>query len=549
MGVSCKCGALVRNNLSAVKNYLREGPHNAPFCCIQDDCRRRKFLVKTSYIRHLKEYHGVPEEGSESDSDGASDSEQAQSSSSASSSSSSSDSSSSIVSMDGSSYQNENIPSESDSDGDGDHEQEQDFNSKLEREAALLVLNLRRRGNVTGVAITAFAEESQKLIDAIVCATQEDIAKNLKAACVDEAVIENCVGNVPPPVLRNPLLCDLIHSEKKSSDGKIRSFLDGTAVKDNPLVEEYPHTIRLTLHADEFNPCNALGAKAGVHKTTEVNMQIQNLPPEENARLRSIFVLAYAYRQDLPKDTGIDPLLQPIITEMEELESRDGAVISLNGRPYVLRATIVTVAADDLEAHRMCGLLSPSAYRFCTHCLVSRPEMHQNIGAMGELRTKGLHSFHLEELVNQPKKFVARSYGLERKSSLLQVSNYSSFPQAAIKDGMHDILREIGPMEISLALHEFCHKRKLFTVQALNSTLQRFKYGPADSKNKPTPNFTEDSISNQGSYGLHQSAAQTWCLLWVFPFIMVSLSVPAGDFHLKMVVLLKEICVIMTHDI
>ncbi|KAE8743710.1 hypothetical protein FOCC_FOCC009661 [Frankliniella occidentalis] len=500
-----------------------------------------------------------------------------------------------------------------DNDGDSDSDDEEDFNNKLEREAARLVLNLRRRGNVTGVAITAFAEESQRLIDAIVTATQEEIAKNLRNAGVNEDIIENCVGNVPSRepfkkllrkdqqmnyfeknfnlvkpvpvflgyredttidqagnnipvqiktlfyyvsvkrllvlVLNNPMLYDLIHSEKKSTDGKLRSFLDGTAVKDHPLIEEYPHTIRIILHGDDFDPSNPLGAKAGVHKTTEINMQIENLPPEENARLRSVFVLAYAYRQDLVKGRGIDQLLEPIFTEMEELESQDGAVISVNGRPYVLRATIVAVAADDLEAHEMCGLLAPGANRFCTHCLVLRADMHQNILAVGDLRTKELHGFHIQELDTKSKKFIHSSYGLERNCLLVRASKNTAFPEAAIKDGMHDVLRGVGPMEIKLALYEFCVRQKFFDVKALNNAIVKFKYGPADSKNSPSANFG-DSVSVQGNYALHQSAAQTWCLLRCFPFIMVSLSVPEDNRHLKLVVLLKRICdIIFSHVI
>ena len=132
-----------------------------------------------------------------------------------------------------------------------------------------------------------------------------------------------------------------------------------------------------------------------------ISYLIQNLPPEENSRLRSIHVLAYVYKQDLSDsddnmDYGPDIVLRAFFQELELLESEDGVIIMVKGEPYVLRATLITCAGDVLAAHELLRLAAPSSARFCLHCTVTRKGLHQNIFAMGEDRSKDVHLNHVE---------------------------------------------------------------------------------------------------------------------------------------------------------
>lgn len=343
-------------------------------------------------------------------------------------------------------------------------------------------------------------------------------------------------------VLNNPILFELIHSEKKSTDGKMRSYLDGSLAAVHALLNKYPFTIRLTPYTDDFEPCNAQGAKAGSNSIAGFYYAIQNLPSEENARLRSIHVSAYAYRCDLPQDRGVDVLIEPFLEELKKLECDEGVVIKVNGADYTLRATLIGFSADALAAHEVLGLCSPSAGHFCSLCYVDRPTFHQNIFAMGIPRTKELTFAQVDEIQTRGLKNVQEQYGVLRKSLLMKEPLIANFPEACVLDAMHDCLKGIVPMEIKLALHDFVIVKKLFTVPALNAKLQAFNYGPADMKNKPSANFTEDALKKKGHYTLHQSAAQTWCLLRIFPFLARSLGVPEDNEHLKMIVLLKRSC-------
>ncbi|XP_034249707.1 uncharacterized protein LOC117650399 [Thrips palmi] len=618
MGIYCaSCEQRISGGIDAFEKHLQR--HASPFICCEGDCQRRKFAVKSSLYRHLRDHH-IEECDSSSDSSSASSSASSASSSATCSESSSQesdqshegdDSTSSSDNVDDNTNGN-NINSSEESIHDVTEEiiSRNEFDISLERAAARLILDLLKRGNVTGTAVSVVIEESQLFVSTIVDVVKKEIATNLKNKDVEDGIIQQCVNNVSASepfkflktkdqqqnyfeknfglvkrqpeflgyrddhkvdsngvsiptqvrvnfqyvsvtkmltaVLNNKVLHKLIHSEKKSTDGKIRSFLDGSLAATHPLISEYPFTIRITLHTDDFDTPNPLGSKTGIHKISEINYQLQNLPAEENARLRSVFVMAYAYKEDLPVD-GIGAMLDPFFLEMEQLETADGVEINVNGRPYTLRATLVAGAADDLAAHEALGLYSPSCRRFCSICTILKKDFYQDIFAQGELRTKELHQFHLRELLERSEEFMKANYGVQLNAALQRRAKYAEFPEALIKDGMHDLLKGVVPMEIKLALHEFCFVKKYFDVFYFNHRIATFNYGPGDSNNKPSPNFTIASVENKGCYTLHQTAAQTWCLLQVFPFL-VGDKVPLDNPHLRLIVHLKCICrVIFSH--
>ncbi|KAE8739116.1 hypothetical protein FOCC_FOCC015392 [Frankliniella occidentalis] len=481
--------------------------------------------------------------------------------------------------------------------------EENGSDNELQNSAARMVLNLRRTGNVTETAMKKFIEETQKIMEQTVTSTRQQVVDNLKSAGVNEDVIRKSVDvsvtqpfkklktckqqmkyfeenfNLVQPepkrigdrydervdkktgkslpvqvavnfqyisvkktltaVLNNKVLFDLIHSESPSTDGKMRSFLDGSLAREHPLLKQHPHTLRLVLYIDDFECANPIGSKAGPHKITAVYLLIQNLPPEENARLRSIHLLAYAYRDDLPLDDLVDVLLEPFFDELKSLETEAGVTIQVDKKDFTLRATLIALAADTLGAHEVLGLFSSSAGHFCSHCMISRPELHQDIMAIGEMRSKETHLEHLREIETNDPLFVQQEYGVKRYSLLVHESKFTPFPDIFVKDGMHDILKGIAPMELKLSLREYCAKKKHFSVDFLNNALLSFNYGP-DAKNKPSANISYESLTTNFSYTLRQSAAQTWCFLRVFPFLVGS-KVPHDDPHLKLIVLLKRI--------
>ncbi|KAK3917322.1 L-xylulose reductase [Frankliniella fusca] len=392
--------------------------------------------------------------------------------------------------------------------------EESGLDNELQNSAARMVLNLRRTGNVTETAMKKFMEETQKLSEQSAKSMRQQVVDNLTSAGVNEDTIrksvdigvtqpfkklKNCqqqmkyfeenfhlvqpeskqfgdryderldkeTGNALPvqvpvkfqyisvkktltAVLNNKVLFDLIHSETAGTDGKMRSFLDGSLAGEHPLIKEHPHALRLVLYIDDFECANPLGSKAGPHKITAVYLLIQNLPPEENARLRSIHLSAHAYREDLPLDKLVDVLLEPFFDELKSLETEAGVTILVNKEDFTLRATLIALAADTLGAHEVLGLFSSSAEHFCSHCLISKAELHQDILAIGEMRSKVTHLDHLREIQTRGPLFVQREYGVKRYSLFVHESKFTPFPDIFVKDGLHDLLKGIAPMELKL---------------------------------------------------------------------------------------------------
>lgn len=116
---------------------------------------------------------------------------------------------------------------------------------------------------------------------------------------------------------------------------------------------------------------------------------------------------------------------------------------------------------------------------------------------------------------------------------------------------MHDLLEGVVPQIIKLVLRTFVKHRKFFNCNTCNDRLKNFDYGPVETQDKPCANFSLHKLSEKGNK-LKQTAAQTWILLRVFPFILNGL-IPEQENMLDLIVILQKICFVCfssmaTHD-
>ncbi|KAE8739307.1 hypothetical protein FOCC_FOCC015197 [Frankliniella occidentalis] len=526
MGIFCgTCQEHVVGDIDTYRKHLKDRKHLPPFQCFEEACKGTTYSLAASLIRHIQSKHAHAAAGH--------------------SAASSADQSVHVriectnSNDDGDVHMPSAPNSDSNSDNDDDNVESEtltDLNLVFERAIAQLCMNLWRRGNVPGVAIELVVEETEKLI--------LDVTNAVSSTYMSVSIIKTLTA-----ILNDPILYKLIHEERPSSDGHLRSFLDGTLAAEHPLIRKYPHTLRLVFNGDEVELVNKVGTKTFLHKLMGIYYLLQNLPPEENARLRAIHVAAYGYSADFEGEEDVDCILGEVCRELEMLQSEEGVLISVNDRPYPLHAVAIALAADTEGAHKLLGFLPASSNCFCRWCTVKRAEMHQNIFAMGEERTRALHEDHIKEVEARGKP-AQKSTGVKRDCILRPVfTKLSQFPQLGVFDSMHDILKGIAAMEIKLSLHEICVKRKLIDVKLFNSRITSFPLAPQDVKNRPSANFTDDSLASQGSYTLSQTAAQTWCLLRMFVFL-VSPNVPLDNSHIRLISLLKRLSeVIFSGDV
>lgn len=105
---------------------------------------------------------------------------------------------------------------------------------------------------------------------------------------------------------------------------------------------------------------------------------------------------------------------------------------------------------------------------------------------------------------------------------------------------MHDLLEGVVPQIIKLVLREFIKTKKYLDCDTFNNRLRNFDYGPVESQDKPCANVSLQKLSEKGNK-IKQTAAQTWVLLRVFPFIVNGL-IPEEETLNDMIVILQKIC-------
>lgn len=339
---------------------------------------------------------------------------------------------------------------------------------------------------------------------------------------------------------KNPKNRELVAAERASEDGILRTYLDGRRSRTHPLVTRHPRIYRLSLYWDDIEVVNPLGSKTTIHKIAAFYFSIQNIPLVESGQLSSIYLLALAYSEDLKGKDRFQKVLPPFLYELRKLESAAGVTVDMEDEPEPepLRATLCVLCADTLAAHEILGYLSPSARHFCRKCMVSRGEFRENMNAVAEKRTKAMYEEHVRR-VSQNYNFSTEC-GVKGTDCALHASSGFDATQDAVFDIFHDFLEGLCHWVTSLTLRSFILVSKYFDLEDFNGRVAAFNYGVPDIRNKPSANFSEDSL--KGSK-LKQKGSQMWCLIRVFGFLVSD--VPADNVNLKLVNLLQSIMLIV----
>ncbi|KAK3916414.1 Nucleoporin NUP145 [Frankliniella fusca] len=536
--------------------HFRNVNHESPLICGHNGCKR-PYEHRTSLLRHLKDDHFKMgdqlrheniEENSEENSSLESDDENS----------------------DGDAGENPNCGGEDEDNN--QHEQSHNESSSdaedeldLKKSAAKMVLDLRQTGGITNAMVNRCQDACYDLLKDV---TQSLRTKTLKQQLnyfaremglvvpvtiflgyrTDYRLDPDTNEYVPAQVsmtfeyipiietlkliLKNPKLRHLIEIEQASEDGVMRSYLDGSRSKTNPIITRHPRVIRIQLYCDDVETASALGSRTIIHKLLAIYFSIQNLPPEESSQLSSIFLLALAYSEDVKNNPGgYDKILYPFLEDLQKLESPEGVEINIDGEIYTLRATLVLLCADSLAAHDILGFLSPSARHFCRCCLISRPQFHANCRAVGERRTRENFDAHVALVKMRPA--ASTGCGVSKDCPLHKAAHDSATEDAPF-DIFHDILEGVAHVVILLSLRSFIVHKKLLTVEDFNKRVSSFSYGIPDIKNKPSANFTTKRLFS--SHFL-QKGFQTWCLTRVLGFLIAD--VPGDDPYLKLINLLQ----------
>ena len=282
--------------------------------------------------------------------------------------------------------------------------------------------------------------------------------------------------------------------------------------------------------------CNPLGAHIKRHKLGIVFYTLANIAPKFRSQLKLIN-LSIVTTVPVIEKYGLDCILKPFIADLNTLATT-GMSIYVHGSLRQFKGALLTFLTDNLAANDLGGFKKSFSFSFrcCRTCLVTQDTLTSSFTSSGfELRTEDKHLEQCQNLDGPTASHYSKTYGINRKSSLLEVVHFSMFGGGLPHDAMHDILEGIAPLEIKLLISH-CITNGLFTLEHFNHRLMNFNYGYSET-DKPVPILARALRSDNP---IRLSASQMLLLLQALPFL-VGDKVPEDNEHWLCFLLLRKI--------
>lgn len=286
-------------------------------------------------------------------------------------------------------------------------------------------------------------------------------------------------------------------------------FVDGDVYKNNSFFQNNSNAIQLQLFFDEFEVCNPLGSKTGIHKIGAFYFVINNLPCHINSSLENIHLVALCYTLDI-KQFGINPVLYKIVNDIKILEKEGVFIESLN---TYIKGTLISLVYDNLGGAMLLGMNeSFHANYYCRICKIHKEDA-QKLCIVDDNLLRTFESFTcLSNQLNYANKSTINFFGIKNKSSLFDLVYFKPCENWNV-DIMHDFLEGICQRDLNLFFN-FCDKSKIISLSDLNDKIQAFDYGLHNRANLPS------IICLNKNKTVGQRAAQTLCLVIHLPIII-----------------------------
>lgn len=136
------------------------------------------------------------------------------------------------------------------------------------------------------------------------------------------------------------------------SDGIYEDFCCGSIYKQSSFFTKT--TLQIQLAVDDFEPCESLKSKKGLHKMCGVYMEVRNIHPELRSKLCNKLLVAMVNTQNLKgQNVSFDNIARRIVSELRILESNGIKIVS--GK--VLKGALINISADNLGANSIMGFV------------------------------------------------------------------------------------------------------------------------------------------------------------------------------------------------
>ncbi len=318
--------------------------------------------------------------------------------------------------------------------------------------------------------------------------------------------------------------------------GLIEDFCDGSAYKNHPIFSKDPYALQIIAYFDELEVCNPLGSHVKKHKVGVVFFTLGNIHPKCRSTFKAINLALLATKPVIERH-GIDAILKPFFRDLSALATT-GISLNFQGRNQTFKGALLAFLADNLASNELGGFkLSFSfSFRCCRTCLVTTTDMSGDFNSDNLIiRDTSTHENQCALLTGPAKSHYSKTYGINRRSALLDVAHFPFFSGGLPHDWMHDILEGIAPLEIKLLL-KHCISEKFFLLTEYNQALVHFNYGYTET-DKPIPIVHRHFLSDKP---LRSSASQMLLLIQILPFLIGN-KLPESDLNWKCFLLLRKV--------
>lgn len=288
-----------------------------------------------------------------------------------------------------------------------------------------------------------------------------------------------------------------------------RDYCCGTNFRQTELFKNNPNAMQIMLYTDDFEPCEALKPKAGIHKKCGFYMVIRNMPKKFQSKLSNIFLVAIADSDDLKCDASIVNILEVLIEDFKMLETT--GIKLANG--LTIKCGLVAMSFDNLGANACYGLVECfQANFYCRFC-----ERHKNecktltTDDLSKLRNIEIYNQMCARIQSEEKLDATETKGIKYYCKLNDLSSFHIFKNYSV-DPMHDLLEGLVPFALH-AVFEYCFEKKLFSSSHLQNMIQFYNYGFLNKRNIPSKLKTD-------SRNLGQNATQLNCLISNIAFVL-----------------------------
>ncbi len=369
----------------------------------------------------------------------------------------------------------------------------------------------------------------------IVLGIRYDNRRNKRTGSYDQVPVKDTFVYIPIldslkfMLFRNTDICKHFESGFDISPDVYKDFSDGSYCRGHPLFSKHS-SLQIQLYYDDFETCNPLGSKHGIHKIGCLYFILRNLPPKFNSAVLNIHLVSLFHSQDVKK-YGFDAILAPLINDVKILEN-EGIYLPISSEKVY--GSICQVVGDNLAMHALLGFTeSFNSNYFCRLCLTEKSDA-QNVYSEDDprvvVRDKASFEIHCRDIQSDTQ--LNSVYGIKRDSSLNTLQYFHVCSNFSF-DIMHDILEGVAQYELKLLFgyltEHFISKNDLL------SRIYSFDFGYTERRNRPTNVNLE-----HGGNSIGLNSIQTLCLVRNTPLLFGDL-VPPGNPNWNLLLILLHI--------